>query len=495
LTRRQREARRQRLVIIIVGTFIGLAALALIAGLLYDQVWVPTRPVATVGSETLTRRAYWEERRAQIAQSIVQSLQLERLLGGGPNQQLGGQIAGQINSLNAQVPTIRSAPVDPATVDEWIKRAVIAQGAARMKVSVTEGDVAQRIVNDLGRSFPELKPPVITGTATLTGTAAPTVTAAPTAAPPAATAAISGTTPAATGAAGTPAPTATTGPTATPPPTATPVPTLPPDAALQQVDAVIGRAYDAYTQQLQQIDPSLKINLTLDDFKRGVKAYYRSLAFTDSVEAQLVPEAGFTPSTDPSNISVRHILIKATVPVSATESERQADLAKLRPQADAIVAELKGGADFEKLAKEKSQDGLTRDKGGLLPSFDKSGKTEEGTRIDPAIVQAALALPEKGISAPIATPFGWSIIQVVSKTVPTKEDQLREARSKAFDAWLEKERAAIGVTRYPPETPTPRPLPTATPAPLPTAILGGEPTPTPTPTAAPEGPTLPTPTP
>src|SRR5215207_8719808 len=95
----QRERDRQRLVYIISGSAIGLALLAIVAGLLYEQVWKPSRPVAQVGEATLTTGGYWAERRNEITRNIAQNIQLVSLFG----SQFSEQFAGQTASLESQV--------------------------------------------------------------------------------------------------------------------------------------------------------------------------------------------------------------------------------------------------------------------------------------------------------------------------------------------------------------------------------------------------------
>jgi hypothetical protein len=302
----------------------------------------------------------------------------------------------------------------------------------------------------------------------------------------------------ATAAAGASAPTAQapTGATATPggpttspaatetarptdPPTATPQP----DAAIKQQDEIFGRLFDAYQQEILKLDPSAKAQLTLDDFKAGLHDQYLRQALTSKVEERLIPEASFTPTTDPSSIETRQILISVTATLSDTQEQRDAAFAARRPEAEAILAQLRGGADFATLAKEKSEDYATRDKGGELPAFDKNGKTQSDQQMDPAIVKAALALNENQISDLIQTPFGWHIIQVVKKTVDSKETQLQTARTKKFDEWLAQKRAGLEIAHFPPQTPSPTLPPTGTPASLPTVQLASTPTATLVPTS------------
>lgn len=473
--RQLRERRRQRLVYIVAGTAIGIAALAILTGVLIEQVWIPSQPVAQVNNATLSRRDYWTERRYQLARDISNNLQLLNLFGG----QFSQQFAGQTPALNEQIRSVQSSPVDQTTVDGWIDRTLIEQGAAGMNIQAGDGEIAQLLVTDLNRAFPpELAPAStsqpISGTSALTATAVLTESLVPTSA-------------ATTSAVATPdEPTSTAGAisataalTDVEPmidPTLTPEPTVTADAALQQENQVLGRLYDAFLAELS--GSQARASLSIDDFRTALRDQYRRQVLTNKVQEQLVPQAGFTPSTEPSSITVRHILIEVTEPLTATDSVREAEFAELRPEAEAILQELRDGADFQTLARERSGDESTRENGGELPSFDTTGKTQEGTQIDPAIVAAAEALEPDGISDLVRTPFGWHIVQLVSRVVPSTDEQIQTARTEAFDKWVDERRAEANIQRFPPQTPTAAPEPTSgTAEPLPTVPLGGLPTP------------------
>jgi peptidyl-prolyl cis-trans isomerase C len=89
---------------------------------------------------------------------------------------------------------------------------------------------------------------------------------------------------------------------------------------------------------------------------------------------------------DQEEVHARHILV-------ATEAE-----------AKAILAELKGGADFAKLAKEKSKDPGATD-GGDLGYFTQD-------QMVPEFSQVAFKLAKGQISDPVKTQFGWHIIKI-----------------------------------------------------------------------------------
>ena len=68
--------------------------------------------------------------------------------------------------------------------------------------------------------------------------------------------------------------------------------------------------------------------------------------------------------------------------------------------------------------------------------------------------------------------------------MPSEEDQLREARTEALDAWVAEQRAALNVQRFPEPTATPTALPEL-PVPSATPVYAPGP-PTALPTATPE---------
>ncbi len=202
---------------------------------------------------------------------------------------------------------------------------------------------------------------------------------------------------------------------------------------------MIGRLFDGYLNAI--LNTGGQSHLTIADFKAALRDQYLRQALTEKIQAQILPDAAFTPTTDPSSIETRHILIAVTDPLTATD--REAAYAERRPAAEEILAQLRSGTDFATLAQERSDDAATKNEGGTLLSFDKDGKTQDGNQFDPAFVQAALALQDGQISDLVRTPFGWHIIQLVRRTVDSKEDQLRVERQKRFDEWLA-ERAHCG---------------------------------------------------
>jgi peptidyl-prolyl cis-trans isomerase C len=137
-----------------------------------------------------------------------------------------------------------------------------------------------------------------------------------------------------------------------------------------------------------------------DEFKQRL-AYYRSkilmdlllqaeakAAVSDGAMHQLYDEAS-KQMAGQQEVRARHILVK-------TEDE-----------AKAVIAELKGGADFAELAKQKSTDPGASE-GGDLGYFPKD-------EMVPEFADAAFKLEKGQVSEPVHTRFGWHVIKVEDK--------------------------------------------------------------------------------
>jgi hypothetical protein len=474
LARHEREVRNQRRVVIVTATAIGLALLAVIIGLSYDQLWIPSRPVAQVGATTLSRRDYWQEQRVAYARQIAQNFQLVALFGG--NQQFTQQFANQSPTINRQVQTIRTNPVDDTVVGQWQTLQIKEQSATAMGLSVSDDEIHQALANDLGQIFIPPPAPPITATATISstavsGTAAPATGATATAA---ATATLKPTAAQPTAAAS-PTP---GGPTATPAPTSTPKPTPQAAEAATQFGQIVDEIYRRY--EIELANAQEKPLLTKDDFRTALIIQYREQVINSKVQEKLVPETSFEVSNEPKKVKARQILIGVSPPAGATQAQIDALFKDAKGQADAQVADLRKGASFADVATAISSDPGSAKVGGDIGLFDKDGKADNGATYPPELVKAAFSLELNKVGDPIRTQFGWHIIEVTERQVPTKDEQLRDARTKALDKWLADQRAVISSERFPAQTPSPTPGTTTTPTVVPT-YLPGPPTQVPTP--------------
>ena len=106
--------------------------------------------------------------------------------------------------------------------------------------------------------------------------------------------------------------------------------------------------------------------------------------------------------------SARHILVK-------TEAE-----------AKDIIAQLGKGGDFAKLAKDKSMDPGSKDKGGDLGWFSPA------TMVKPFSDAAAVLQKGAVTASPVQTQFGWHVIKLVDTRVaqPLSYDKVKEGLQK-----------------------------------------------------------------
>jgi len=133
-----------------------------------------------------------------------------------------------------------------------------------------------------------------------------------------------------------------------------------------------------------------------------------------------------------SQIAARHILI------STEELESEAEIADARERAEAIRDELRAGADFAELARERSE-GPSGPQGGELGTFGR------GQMVAP-FEEAAFALEVGEISDVVQTQFGFHVIEVTEKlesaVVPL------EQVSQNIGQYLNQQRQAEALAAY-----------------------------------------------
>jgi peptidyl-prolyl cis-trans isomerase C len=150
-------------------------------------------------------------------------------------------------------------------------------------------------------------------------------------------------------------------------------------------------------------DPRVKQMLTLSNDELLANAYFASLARKEITEAKLRNAyANYIKTMPPhEEVHARHILVP-------TEQE-----------AKDIIAQLKKGADFATLAKEKTTDPAGKTSGGDLGYFGEKDMV-------PEFAKAAFALkPGQFTETPVHTQFGWHVIKVEDRRAakpPTYEE-------------------------------------------------------------------------
>ncbi|CAN5689360.1 SurA N-terminal domain-containing protein [soil metagenome] len=135
--------------------------------------------------------------------------------------------------------------------------------------------------------------------------------------------------------------------------------------------------------------------------------------------------------SQPEQAQARHILIRA-------DKKDAASVAKAKGEAEKIVVALKGGADFAKLASEKSEDPGSKAKGGMLDFFARGAMVPE---FDKYVFSAKPGV----VSDPIQTDFGFHVIRVEA-IKPASEKKLEDARDDIAQKLIAQERSREEVT-------------------------------------------------
>jgi peptidyl-prolyl cis-trans isomerase C len=174
------------------------------------------------------------------------------------------------------------------------------------------------------------------------------------------------------------------------------MPTIPPE---QKRDYLINYLIDvivlsqAADKQKLGDKPDVKRRLTFDHNRLLMEALLQDAgksSLSEEAERKVYDEAVKQVKNE-EEVHARHILVP-------TEDE-----------AKAILAQLKGGADFAALAKEKSKDPGAAE-GGDLGYFTKE-------QMVPEFAEVAFKLGKGQLSDPVKTQFGWHVIKVEDKRI------------------------------------------------------------------------------
>lgn len=116
--------------------------------------------------------------------------------------------------------------------------------------------------------------------------------------------------------------------------------------------------------------------------------------------------------------SVAHIMIN--VDADAPETNQQQAKAKI----DEIYQKVLDGDDFASLAERFSDDKASGRRGGELPPFTSN-------RMVPEFIKAIADLNEPGqVSEPVRTQFGWHLIKLNNKTLPSEDEAIADLKNR-----------------------------------------------------------------
>ncbi len=188
--------------------------------------------------------------------------------------------------------------------------------------------------------------------------------------------------------------------------------------------ALSGKNFDSLAFQYSQ-DPSAKSN-------KGDLGYFTAFQMVYPFE-----DAAFTTNKGSVSMPIRtkfgYHIIKvvdrrpalgevqvAHIMAGFRKAKTKEDSIAIQERIFEINDQLKGGADWDYLCKQYSDDVNSKNKGGILNPF--------GARqLPPSFEQVAFALSTPGqISDPFTTPFGWHIVKLIKKIPLAPYDSLQE---------------------------------------------------------------------
>jgi len=347
ISRREKEERQSRLIIMSTAAVLALVVLIIGYGLIREYVLKPRTPVATVGGQAIRLRDYQklvQYRRVDYL-GYVNDLESQRL----QYAAMGEEGAWLLDYIDQQISYVNSivASVPYTVVDDLIEDEITRQEAALRGIRVPEDDVELELERTFGydRNPPTPTPTPITATDVITET---------------------------------------------------PVPTVSP------------MTYDEFTTRLTQTFDAMKKTSGFGetDFRRLIES---------SLLRQRLDDA-----------------LGEGVALTGEHVHAQRILVGTQEEADAVVARLAAGEDWDALAAELSTDTNTSETGGDLGWFMRG---QMGESFD-AVVFAAEPDPERTLI--VADDYGFGVVRVLERDPQRylSEEDLSSARWQAATDWF-----------------------------------------------------------
>lgn len=409
LAKKQREEKQTR-IILIAAIVIGVIIVGLVGYGLVDQLLVrPATPVAEVGDQVITAKAF-ESRvkytRVQLLSQVEYYYSIYQMFG----EDFGASYLSAAQNLGYQL--LQPEALGSDILDEMIDDILIHEEAAARGITVSEDEINEAVYSAFG-FYPD-------GTATPTQTA--TVVVTPTYSDEMLALVPS-----------------TSTPTATEEPTETPEVTVTPSEESTESGAT-DEGTDAEVTPTPELSPTLTLTPTItltptpyttEVFADNVKEFddnyglydfsyedLRGIFEVQLLREKLVEEITVDMVPVEEQVWARHILVD-------TEEEAQD-----------ILQKLEEGEEWNALAAEYSLDDSNKDNGGDLGWFSYDDMVE-------AFAEAAFSLDEGEISEPVESDYGFHIVQLVGK----RESQISAAdfqndKDAAFNEWLTVKRNA-----------------------------------------------------
>ncbi len=410
VARLQREQQQSRMILYAFVGILAAVVLLLVYGYLDINYFQLQKPVAKVGDTEILASQFEPRVRMQRQQILAQYNQYAQY-----GQLFGMDVQTQLTQLETQLNSTET--IGQSVLDQMINEQLIRLEAAKRGITVSDAELNEAKQSSFA-FFPNGSPtPTVTPTEVtlpevpaeaykiVTKTPLPTATLEFTLTPEVTTGTVEATATAQPSATPTatlePIPTATQGPTATASPTATPY------------------TLEGFNTQFSDAQERMqKLGLKEKDYLEFFDLQVLERKLLDDLTAEL-------PRVE-KQVWARHILVADEV------------------TALTVIERLNNGEDFAVLAKELSTDTGSAQNGGDLNWFGSGAMVAE-------FEAAAFALEKPGdyTTTPVASDFGFHIIQLIAKQDrPLTAEQYDAAKNKVFSDWLTAAREEYGVETF-----------------------------------------------
>ncbi|NEW07933.1 peptidylprolyl isomerase [Paenibacillus sp. SYP-B3998] len=191
-----------------------------------------------------------------------------------------------------------------------------------------------------------------------------------------------------------------------------------------------------------------------DEFQQALTSYGMTLNdLKKSMQSQVLLKKILMPQVTITDEEIKKYYNDNLESLKAPEQVQASHISvNTKEDADAILASLKAGGDFAAIAKEKSLDTATKDKGGDL-GYMSSEKLEQAEEA------SVFALPVGGISDAIKTSTGYDIMKVTdhkpasTPTLNEKKEDIKKSLTQQklatlSSTWLQQKRSESTVENY-----------------------------------------------
>lgn len=430
-SRREKELQQQRY---IVG---GLALVALliigilVGGLVNEYVLKPNAVLATVNGEKIRRKDYWKYESVQLYFQARQYEQYATLVQG--DQQ--AQFLAYASSFDAQRKQVwGSTDVNPALVNQMVEDKLYVDGAQKMGIKISDEEINDFVLN---QNAPP-NAPLMTPTPEPTLIPQRAIWATQTVEAQQTQQALAAGTPAATPVgAGTPGAT----PVATPStPAATPI------AAEQGATTPIATPHTG-TPSASPTAASPVATPNIASIRATAESNYTG--FKDAVFGQAhMSTADFIRLVARPQIARQKVqdVLYSKIGQTAPQVRAEHILVATQDLANQLYDQIKGGANFEAIARQYSSDKATAPNGGDLGWFTQQEMVKP-------FAAAAFAASPGEVLKPVQTQYGWHIIKVIAKDPhrALTDAQIQALQQDAVNSWLAEQRRASKIaTKYQP---------------------------------------------